>query len=125
MIFGFLESNRLIEVKARHLRAEVTSLNLTEDQKQKYGIFIVPENANFIHEKEHHIFETQKTNKAYRNLANQLNASLDKIETNYKLNNKTQLPNIIEGLEKWLFEVTTLKVTYLNSVEAIVKLNVH
>lgn len=126
--FGFLESSRLLESKARPLRVNVSSFKLVEAEKKQTGVksYEVDPDTNKFRVarisantggisasigstgKVYDIFETQKIYKGCRNCIHQVNAHLDKLQSNYRLHNKTELTGMIKELSGWYKQVKLL-----------------
>ncbi len=87
MRLGFLQSVDLLEEKAAHLKVDVTSLKLTDQQIENFGVERVTHEGG----KTSDIFNTQKLWKSYRNCNIQLDDFTEQLESNYKLSENLEL----------------------------------
>ena len=114
---GFVESSRFSENKERALRVDVTDFKLTENQKKEIGVrpyeldsqtnkFRVPTTP--ATGKLYDMCGTQKIHKACYNCMRQVNGHLDDLRSNYFLQDKAQLPGMIQEFGNWFKQVKVL-----------------
>lgn len=102
------------EYRSRNLKANLTSLNLPDQEVQQlkhHGVCALKHDGVPVLDtdgKPCHVFETQKLSKTSRQYSGRLKKIVSEVKSNYLVPNATERQNRIGDLEKCYNNVTTL-----------------
>ena len=102
---SFNDNVRVIEFKAQATRTNGTHLQLTDQQKQQYGVYQETKPNGSVHD----IFEHQKIRKGFVSMIEQIRVHLKKFSTSYVVSDPSNIEPIREELINWYRKVTKIR----------------